>query len=64
MAVFTAWRTADLIRARRLPPLARLLRKRKRLSRAERAEVLQAVAEAEAYFAALEAQAREAAGGR
>lgn len=57
MAVFLAWRTATLSRARKIPKLARLLRPRKRRSAAEQAAIRADIAAAEAEFARLEAEA-------
>lgn len=59
MAVFLAWRTATLIRAKKkIPALSRLLRSLTRRSRAEQAEIRAHMADAEAEFARLEAAAR------
>ena len=58
MAVFIAWRTATLVRAKRVPDLSRLLRLRRRKTEAEKAGILAAVAEAEVEFARIEAAAR------
>jgi hypothetical protein len=62
LATFQAWRTATLVRAKKIPMLNRLLRTRRRVSAAERAEILADVAALEAEFARLEveAAAREA----
>lgn len=60
MAVFVAWRTATLVRARKkIPALSRLLRTRKRRTAAEQAEIRADIAAAEAEFARLEAEARK-----
>ena len=59
MAIFTAWRTATLVRMKRVPQLPRLLARRKRRTAAEHAAVRADVAAAEAQFALIEAAARE-----
>lgn len=58
MAVFVAWRTATLVKARKVPVLTRLLRKFKRIPAAEREQIRSDIAEADAEFARLEAEAR------
>ena len=60
LATYVAWRTADLMRAKRMPRLTRLLRKVKRLSEAEQDKVRAAMVDAEAYWARIDAQAAEA----
>lgn len=57
MAVFVAWRTATLTRARKIPKLSRLLKVRKRRSAAEQARIRDDVAAVEAEFARLDAAA-------
>lgn len=57
LAVFVAWRTATLSRAKKIPALARLLRTRKRMSTAEQDKVRAAMAEAEAEWARIDAAA-------
>ncbi len=66
LAIFGAWRTATLVRARTIPTLSRLLRRRRRLDAATQAEIRSEVAALDAEFARLEAQAvrREAPDGR
>ncbi len=56
LAVFAAWQTANLVRAKRIPMLSRLLRLRRRPTEAEKAAVLADVAAAEAEFARIEAR--------
>lgn len=58
MAIFIAWRTATLQRARKVPPLTRLLRLRKKVAPADKAAIRADMAAAEAEFARLEAEAR------
>lgn len=60
---YIAWRTAALMRSRKLPPLARLLRKVKRRSAEEKADIRAAVAAADVEFERLEAEARRRGGG-
>ncbi len=60
--MFGSWRTATLMRAKRVPSLSRLLRTRRRKSRADQDEVRAEMAAAEAEFARLEAQAAARAG--
>jgi hypothetical protein len=59
LAVFVAWRTATLTRARKVPTLTRLLRTRKRMSAAEQEAIRADIAAAEAEFARLDAAARK-----
>lgn len=59
MATYVAWRTASLIRQKKVPALTRLLRKIKRMSQAEQDKVRAAMAEAEAYWARVDATAKE-----
>lgn len=58
MALSLAWHTAYLVRAKRPPSLARLLRRLRRKSEQEKAEILADVAAADAEFARIEAAAR------
>lgn len=58
MVVFAAWRSATLVRAKRIPALTRLLRARTRKSHAEQEAIRAEMAAAEAEFARLEAEAR------
>lgn len=55
MAIFIAWRTATLTRARKVPKLARLLKPKKRRSAAEQADIRAEIAAVEAEFTRLEA---------
>ncbi len=66
MATYMAWRTADLMRSKKVPRLTRLLRKVKRLSSTEQDKVRSAMADAEAYWARIDAAAaaREVKDGR
>ncbi|MCA1569747.1 MAG: hypothetical protein LC798_05380 [Chloroflexi bacterium] len=64
IAVFVAWRTATLTRAKKMPTLSKLLKRPKRRSAAERAAVQAQIAAAEAEFARLEARAKEVSSGR
>lgn len=58
MAIFVAWRTATLVRARKkIPALSRLLRNRRRRSHDEQEQIRAEVAAADAEFARLEAEA-------
>lgn len=57
MATYVAWRTADLMRSKKVPRLARLLRKVKRPSPAEQARVRAAIKEAEATWRRIDAEA-------
>lgn len=57
LATYVAWRTAELMRAKKVPRLTRLLRKVKRLTTSEQDRVRAAMAEAEAKWARIDAQA-------
>ena len=58
MVVLGAWRTAQLMRTKKLPALSRLLRKLRRRPPAEQAEIRARMAEADAEFDRLEAESR------
>lgn len=57
MAVYVAWRTATLMRHKRIPSLTRLLRQRKRRTHQEQERIRADIAAAEAEFARLDAAA-------
>ncbi len=64
MATYVAWRTADLMRSKKVPRLTRLLRRVKRLSTAEQDRVREAMAEAEATWQRIDAEAAARSEGR
>ena len=64
MAIFAAWRSATLVRAKRIPALTRLLRNRNRRSRAEQEAILADVVALEAEFERIEAEASHREEGR
>lgn len=60
---YVAWRTVNLMRARKVPPLARLLRKVRRVSESEQAEIRAEVAAVDAELDRLVAEAEARKGG-
>lgn len=58
MAVFVAWRTATLSRAKKIPKLSKLIRSRKRKSAEEQAALRADIAALDAEFARLESAGR------
>jgi hypothetical protein len=63
LATYSAWRTAVLMRQKKIPRLQRLLRRLRRKSRAEKDAILADVAAVDAEFDRAEAAAK-AGGGR